>query len=78
MSRFFVCAFVLLIASTSLFAEPVKRADLKHGLLFTVADGGLKPAFRQTRLEPLVGMTLATGDAIFDCVPALRRKFPEA
>lgn len=64
MSRFFVCAFVLLIASTSLFAEPVKRADLKHGLLFTVADGGLKPAFRQTRLEPLVGMTLATGDAI--------------
>ena len=58
MSRPLIAAAALLAASP-LLAQEVKRADLKPGLVFTAADAAPANPFRTTRLEALVGLTLA-------------------
>ena len=64
MSRLSFCVPLLLIASAPLLAQPVKRADLKPGLVFAAQDAAHVNAVRTTRLEPLVGLTLAPGEAV--------------
>ncbi len=64
MSRFVLSVSLLLLASTPLVAQPVKRTDLKPGLVFTAQDAVHVDAVRTTRLEPLVGLTLAPGEAV--------------
>ena len=67
MSRPLTAAALALLAASPLFAQAqaqgVKRADLKPGLVFTVADDGVKGKLALTRLEPRVGLTLAPGEA---------------
>ena len=58
MSRLFLCVG-LLLATSPLFAQPVKRADLKSGLVFAAQDSA-----KLSRLEPIVGLTLKTGESI--------------
>ena len=64
MSRLSLCVPLLLLASTPLLAQPVKRADLKPGLVFVAQDMAKSSAVRTIRLEPIVGLTLAPSEAI--------------
>lgn len=50
----------LVLITPAAFAQEVRRADLKPGLLFTATDKG---GFNVTRLESGVGLTLNPGDA---------------
>ena len=63
MSRFGILTLIILATlSPAVMAQAVKRSDLKPSLLLSVTDvepnGG-----RLTRLEPTVGLTLASGEA---------------
>ena len=49
------------VGPTIAFAQEVKRADLKPGLLFTATDA-TKPAGTTTRLEPAVAINLKAGE----------------
>jgi len=49
------------VGPTVAFAQEVKRADLKPGLLFTATDAA-KPAGTTTRLEPAVALSLKAGE----------------
>ena len=63
MSRLALSVSLALLASAPLFAQEVKRADLKPGLIFSAGASGDKPTL-QTRLEPLVGLTLAADESV--------------
>ncbi len=60
MSRLAFAIGIILLASTPLLAQPVKRADLKPGLVFAAQ----AETTRSTRLEPLVGLTLNPGESV--------------
>jgi len=62
MSRFALSVCALVIASP-LFAQ-VKRSDLKPGLIFASQGAAKVDPVRTTRLEPIVGLTLAAGESV--------------
>ncbi len=64
MSRLAFAIGLTFFASTPVFAQTVKRADLKPGLVFAARDAAHVDSVRTTRLEPLVGLTLNAGESV--------------
>lgn len=58
----FATMAVLLASLPSAVAQPINRADLKSGLIFTAKDAP-PSTFSLTRLDPSVALTLAAGEA---------------
>ena len=64
MSRLAFAVGFVLIASTPVFAQPIKRTELKPGLVFAAQDAAQANSVCTTRLEPLVGLTLNAGESV--------------